>query len=110
MVVYAIYYTGSLLFKRSHFFKGCHCQIAPQNECQKYIFIEFENSSEFFNHMLQECPFHMSTDWTLIHMIAYYGQLRNTYISINKDKISPIVKSFITEMDMLKIMRYKKLI
>ena len=35
-------------------------------------------------------------------MIASYSQLRNTHISINKDRISPIEKSFIIEMDMLK--------
>ena len=76
--------------------------MVSQAECQKFLFNEFKTSSEFFNHILQDCPFHMSTDWTLSHMIASYSQLRNRYISINKDRISPIVKCFITEMDMLK--------
>ena len=92
-----------------NFFKGCYFKMVYQEKFQKFQFNEFKTSSEFFNHILQECPFHMSTDWGLSHMIASYSQLSNRYISINKDRISPIVKSFITEMDMLKIMTYKKL-
>ena len=85
-----------------NFFKGCYCQMVSHYECQKFMMKEFNNNSEFFKHILQECPYHMSTDWSLSHMIASYSQLRNRYISINKDRISPIVKCFITEMDMLK--------